>query len=82
MVSLGVGVGLALVGAAVVWVAGGRLESASERLGAHYGLPAVVQGAVIAAVGSSFPATTRTGDGKVASGPCEAFARKSPEHAA
>jgi len=58
MVSLGVGVGLALVGTAVVWVAGGRLESASERLGAHYGLPAVVQGAVIAAVGSSFPELT------------------------
>ena len=55
MASLLVAVGLALVGSAAVWVAGGRLEVASERLGAYYGLPAVVQGAVIAAVGSSFP---------------------------
>ena len=46
---------LAVGGSAAVWVAGGRLESASERLGAYYGFPAVVQGAIIAAVGSSFP---------------------------
>ncbi|SHH26679.1 sodium:calcium antiporter [Halobaculum gomorrense] len=58
MVSLLSAVALAVVGTAVVWVGGGRLESASERLGAHYGLPAVVQGAVIAAVGSSFPELT------------------------
>ena len=58
MVSLLAAIGLAIVGTAVVWVAGGRLESASERLGAHYGLPAVVQGAVIAAIGSSFPELT------------------------
>ena len=58
MVSLAVAFGLIVVGTAIVWVAGGQLESASERLGAHYGLPAVVQGAVIAAVGSSFPELT------------------------
>ncbi|QZP38387.1 sodium:calcium antiporter [Halobaculum magnesiiphilum] len=55
MVSLFPAIALAVVGTAVVWIAGGRLESASERLGVHYGLPAVVQGAVIAAIGSSFP---------------------------
>ncbi|MFC7070296.1 sodium:calcium antiporter [Halobaculum lipolyticum] len=58
MVSLLPALGLIVVGTAIVWVAGGRLESASERLGAHYGLPAVVQGAVIAAIGSSFPELT------------------------
>jgi len=31
------------------------LDRASERLGAYHGLPAVVQGAVLTAVGSSFP---------------------------
>ena len=55
MASIVVAVGLALAGSAAVWVAGGRLESASERLGAYYGFPAVVQGAIIAAIGSSFP---------------------------
>ncbi|QLG62399.1 sodium:calcium antiporter [Halorarum salinum] len=55
MASLAVAVVLALAGSAAVWAAGGRLESASKRLGAHYGFPPVVQGAVIAAVGSSFP---------------------------
>ncbi|ESP89155.1 sodium:calcium antiporter [Candidatus Halobonum tyrrellensis] len=56
--SVPVAVALAAVGSAVVWVAGGRLETASERLGAYYGFPPVVQGAVIAAVGSSFPELT------------------------
>ncbi|WP_425499712.1 hypothetical protein [Halorarum halobium] len=55
MISLLVPLALAVGGTVTVWLAGGRLESASERLGAHYGFPPVVQGAVIAAVGSSFP---------------------------
>ena len=47
---------LVAVGAtAVIWVGSGWLESASERLAVHYGLPEIVQGAVIVAVGSSFP---------------------------
>jgi cation:H+ antiporter len=39
----------------LLWVGSGWLESAAERLSAHYGLPAVVQGSVVVAVGSSFP---------------------------
>ena len=45
----------ALVGAALVWLGGGRLESSASRLAGHYGLPEIVQGAVIVAIGSSFP---------------------------
>jgi len=48
-------VGVVVVATAVIWKGSGWLESASEDLAAYYGLPAVVQGAVIAAVGSSFP---------------------------
>jgi cation:H+ antiporter len=47
---------LAIVAATgVIWVGSGWLESSAERLSAHYGLPAVVQGSVVVAVGSSFP---------------------------
>ncbi|MFC6726454.1 sodium:calcium antiporter, partial [Halobium palmae] len=46
---------LALGSTAVVWVGSDLLESTSESLAVHYGLPPVVQGAVIAAIGSSFP---------------------------
>jgi cation:H+ antiporter len=46
---------LAAVGSAVVWKGSGWLESAANDLAVAYGLPAVVQGAVIAAVGSSIP---------------------------
>jgi cation:H+ antiporter len=38
-----------------IWVGSGWLESSAERLSAYYGLPAVVQGSVVVAVGSSFP---------------------------
>ncbi|GAA0291963.1 sodium:calcium antiporter [Halarchaeum salinum] len=40
---------------ALIWVGSGWLETAAERLSAHYGLPAVVQGSIVVAVGSSFP---------------------------
>lgn len=46
---------LAIVGTGVVWIGSTRLERASDRLAAYYGFPAVVQGAIIAAVGSSMP---------------------------
>ena len=39
----------------VIWVGSGLLEASAERLSAYYGLPAVVQGSVVVAVGSSFP---------------------------
>jgi len=44
-----------LLATGVIWIGSGWLESAAERLAAYYGLPAVVQGSVVVAVGSSFP---------------------------
>lgn len=38
-----------------IWVGSGWLEGAAERLSGYYGLPAVVQGSIVVAVGSSFP---------------------------
>lgn len=46
---------VAAVATAVVWKGSDLLESASARLSVYYQLPEVVQGAVIVAVGSSFP---------------------------
>lgn len=46
---------VALVSTAVVWWGSGLLETAAARLAACYGLPEIVQGALIVAVGSSFP---------------------------
>ncbi|MFB6147945.1 MAG: sodium:calcium antiporter [Candidatus Nanohaloarchaea archaeon] len=51
---------LAAVSTAVVWKSSNLLEEASEKLAAYYGLPAIVEGAVIAAVGSSFPELSST----------------------
>ncbi len=45
----------ALAGAGVVWFGSGLLESASGRLARWYRLPEAVEGAVVVAVGSSFP---------------------------
>ncbi|MDZ7722452.1 MAG: sodium:calcium antiporter [candidate division KSB1 bacterium] len=53
-------IGLAGIGTAVTWKGSGLLELASDRLARHYRLPAIVQGAVIAAVGSSFPELSAT----------------------
>jgi cation:H+ antiporter len=44
-----------LVATGFVWLGSGWLEQSAEDLAAHYGLPAVVQGSVVVAVGSSFP---------------------------
>jgi cation:H+ antiporter len=52
--------GLAAAGTALAWKGGEALVHASDRLGAYYGLPAIVQGAIIAAVGSSFPELSST----------------------
>ncbi len=51
---------LAVVSSVLVWRMSSRLEECSEALASYYGLPAVVQGAVIAAVGSSFPELSST----------------------
>jgi cation:H+ antiporter len=53
-------VGYTVVGAGLAWKGGDYLVRSAERLGGHYGLPPVVQGAVIAAVGSSFPELSST----------------------
>ncbi|WP_435362097.1 sodium:calcium antiporter [Haloarchaeobius sp. DFWS5] len=45
----------AVVGTVVVWAGSSWLERASEHIAVYYGLPPVVQGAVVAAIGSSFP---------------------------
>ena len=46
---------LALASTALVWRGSDVLENAANRLAIYYGLPAIVQGAVLAAVGSSTP---------------------------
>jgi cation:H+ antiporter len=45
-----------ILGATVaIWKGSDWLEATSEQLSAYYGLPMVVQGAIVTAVGSSFP---------------------------
>ena len=51
---------LAVGSTAVVWFGSGLLERASGRLARYYRLPPIVRGAVIAAVGSSFPELSTT----------------------
>lgn len=46
---------LVLGGTALTWKGSELLERTSRELAAYYGLPAIVQGAIIAAIGSSFP---------------------------
>lgn len=46
---------VAAAGTAIVWFGSGLLESASTRLAAYYQLPEIVQGAMVIAIGSSFP---------------------------
>jgi len=47
--------GIILAGTAAIWKGSEWLEASSERLSAYYGLPEVVQGAIVVAIGSSFP---------------------------
>lgn len=44
-----------IVATGVIWLGSGWLEESAEHLSAYYGLPAVVQGSIVVAVGSSFP---------------------------
>jgi cation:H+ antiporter len=46
---------LAVVSTGVIWKGSELLEGAAERLSKHYGLPVAVHGAIVVAVGSSFP---------------------------
>jgi cation:H+ antiporter len=50
-----VALALVVVSTAVIWKGSGLLEGAAERLSKHYGLPVAVHGAIVIAVGSSFP---------------------------
>ncbi|WP_339105906.1 sodium:calcium antiporter [Haloterrigena salinisoli] len=46
---------LAVVATLVIWKGSGYFEQAAERLSKHYGLPVAVHGAIVVAIGSSFP---------------------------
>lgn len=46
---------LAVVATGVIWKGSELLERSAERLSKHYGLPVAVHGAVVVAIGSSFP---------------------------
>ncbi len=50
----------AAVGGIVVWKGSDLLESSAEHLSAYYGLPPVVHGAMVVAIGSSFPELSST----------------------
>ena len=52
---LGTAAVLALVSTGVIWIGSEQLERGAGRLSRHYGLPVAVHGAVVVAVGSSFP---------------------------
>ncbi|CAI50480.1 homolog to sodium/calcium antiporter [Natronomonas pharaonis DSM 2160] len=60
MTSIGVLLGIGAVATAVVWVGSSALERASGRLARHYGLPRLVQGTILAALGSSAPEIAST----------------------
>jgi cation:H+ antiporter len=47
--------GVSVVATAILWKGGEWLEASSEGLSIYYELPKIVQGAVVVAVGSSFP---------------------------
>lgn len=44
-----------VVATVLIWVGSVWLERSAERLSTYYGLPAVVQGSIVVAIGSSFP---------------------------
>lgn len=46
---------LAVLSTALIWKGSGLLEKSAEQLSLYYGLPVAVHGAVVVAVGSSFP---------------------------
>ncbi|WP_323191760.1 sodium:calcium antiporter [Halostella sp. PRR32] len=50
-----VSLALAVVATGVIWKGSELLEGSSERLSKYYGLPVAVHGAIVVAVGSSFP---------------------------
>ena len=55
MANLPLDVTIIVVTTGLIWLGSGWLEGASEKLSAYYGLPEVVQGSIVTAIGSSFP---------------------------
>lgn len=55
MVGVAGSIGLIVVSTLVIWKSSEYFERAASRLSKHYGLPVAVHGAVVVAVGSSFP---------------------------
>ncbi|MEL6537075.1 MAG: sodium:calcium antiporter, partial [Bacteroidota bacterium] len=53
-------IGIIAVATVVVWKGSDLLEGAAEQLSAYYGLPSVVHGTIVVAVGSSFPELSST----------------------
>lgn len=53
--SVAFAIAVVVVTTAAIWLGSGWLEEASAKLAIHYDLPPVVQGGIIAALGSSFP---------------------------
>ena len=51
---------VAIIATAIIWKGSGLLERSSQRLSAYYRLPEIVQGAIVVAVGSSFPELSTT----------------------
>lgn len=49
-----------VIATGIVWYGSGLLETSSERLAVYYELPAIVQGAIVVAIGSSFPELSTT----------------------
>lgn len=49
-----------ILGTAAVWIGSGLLEGSSEQLSRYYRLPPTVHGAIVVAVGSSFPELSST----------------------
>lgn len=52
--------GMVVISTAVIWMGSGLVERTSGRLARRYGVPPIVQGAIIAAIGSSFPELSST----------------------
>ncbi|MFO8099563.1 MAG: sodium:calcium antiporter [Salinibacter sp.] len=53
-------IGYVVGGTAICWVGSGMLERSAQRLAVYHQVPIVVQGAVITAIGSSFPELSST----------------------
>jgi len=46
---------VAIVGTAIIWKGSDLLERSAKKLSKYYGLPPIVHGAIVVAIGSSFP---------------------------